>query len=56
MDTLNDAASFDRDHFRELLFDALGCAATQVAFTTLGAHHNARPSDTETLRGRLMGL
>lgn len=56
MDTLNDAASFDRDHLGELLLDALGGAAAQVALATLSAHNDTRPSDTEAFRGRLMGL
>jgi len=56
MDTLDNAASFDRDHLGEQLLDALGCAAAQVAFTTLGAHDDARPGDAEAFRGRLMGL
>ena len=56
MDALDNAASFDRDHLGEKLLDALGCAAAQVAFTTLGAHHDARPGDAEAFRGRLMGL
>ena len=56
MDTLDNAAAFDRDHLGEQLLDALGCAAAQVAFTTLGAHNNTRPGDAEALRGRLVGL
>jgi len=56
MDTLGNAASFDREHFGELLLDALGCTAAHVALATLGAHQNTRPGDTEAFRGRLMGL
>ena len=56
MDTLDNAASFDRDHLREQQLDALGGATAQVALATLGTHHYARPGDTETFRGRLMGL
>jgi len=56
MDALDNAASFDRDHLREQQLDALGGAASQVALATLGAHHHARPGDSEAFRGRLMGL
>ena len=56
MNTLNDAASLDRDHLREQRLDALGGATAQVAFATLGAHYHARPGDSEAFRGRLMGL
>jgi len=56
MDTLGNTASFDWDHFGELLLDALGCTAAHMAFTTLGAHQNSRTSDAEAFRGRLMGL
>ena len=56
MDVLHDTASLDRDHLGELLFDALGGLAAQVAFTTFRAHDDTRPGDAETFRGRLMGL
>ena len=56
MDALGDAAAFDWDHLAELLLDALGGAAAQVALTTLGAHQNPRTSHAEALRGRLMGF
>jgi hypothetical protein len=56
MDTLSDAASLHRDHLGELLLDALGGAASQVALATLGAHQNPSPSHAEAFRGRLMGL
>ena len=56
MDMLGYATSLDRDHLGELLLDALGGAAAQVAFATLGAHQNPRPGDAEAFRGRLMGL
>lgn len=56
MHALDDAASLYRDHLAELLLDALGCAAAKVALATLGAHQYTRPGDTESLRGRLMGL
>ena len=45
MDALDNAASLDRDHFGEQLFDALGSAPSQVALTTLGAHYHTRPGD-----------
>ncbi len=56
MNTLDDTASFDRDHLGELLFYPFGCSAAQVAFPTFGAHDHTRPGDAEAFRCRLMGF
>jgi len=56
MDMPGDAASLHRDHLSELLLDALGGTAAQVALATLGAHQNPCPGDSKAFRGRLMGL
>jgi len=56
MDALDNTASLHWHHLGEQLFDALGCAPSQVAFATLGAHHHARPRDPEALGSRLVGL
>jgi hypothetical protein len=56
VDALDNAASLDRDHLAEQLLDAFGCAPSQVAFTTFGAYHHARPGDPEALGSRLVGL
>ena len=56
MDALDNAASLDRDHLGEQLFDTLGCAPSKVALATLCAHHHARPGYPKAFGSRLVGL
>jgi hypothetical protein len=56
VDTLNDPAALDWQHFAEQPFRPLGCSAAQVALTAFGANKDASPSYLEAFGCRFMGL
>jgi hypothetical protein len=56
MDGLGNSATLYRQHLREQAFDALGRAASKVAFADLGSHQFARTGHAKALCSCLMRL
>src|SRR5215207_9416504 len=56
LDTLDDLACLDFQHFGQLCLGALRRASAQVAFAAFGAYHFAGPGQAKTLGRRLVGL